>query len=74
MDYENFFVCSDEVYFYLTLLLNKQNNRIWADSQPLVGIEMPLHEEKVLCDFGRKDLWALLLFRVRKPAQLLDHA
>ena len=48
MYYENFFVCSDEVYFYLTLPLNKQNNCIWADSQPLVGIEMPLHEEKVL--------------------------
>jgi transposase len=45
---ENLIVCSDEAYFTLTLPVNKQNNRIWADSQPLVGIETPLHDEKVL--------------------------
>ena len=39
---------SDEAYFTLTLPLNKQNNRIWADSQPVIGIETPLHDEKVL--------------------------
>ena len=42
------FICSDEAYFYLSLPLNKQNNRIWSDSQPYCGIEMPLHDEKVL--------------------------
>ena len=45
---ENWFICSDEAYFTLTLPLNKQNNRIWADSQPVIGIEKPLHDEKVL--------------------------
>lgn len=45
---ENWFICSDEAYFTLTLPLNKQNNRIWADSQPVIGIETPLHDEKVL--------------------------
>ena len=43
-----FFICSDEAYFYLTMPINKQNNRIWADSQPAIGIETPLHDQKVL--------------------------
>ena len=30
-------ICSDEAYFYLTLSLNKQFNRIWSDSRPLEG-------------------------------------
>ena len=33
-----FFICSDEAYFYLTLPINKQNNRMWSDSRPLEGI------------------------------------
>ena len=37
-------ICSDEAYFYLTLSLNKQNNRIWSDSRPLEGIKVPLHD------------------------------
>ena len=43
-----FFICSDEAYFYLILPLNKQNNRIWSDSRPLEGIEVPLYNQKVL--------------------------
>ena len=43
-----FFICSDEAYFYLTLPINKQNNRMWSDSRPLEGIEMALHDRKVL--------------------------
>lgn len=45
---ENFFIFSDEAYFTLTLPLNKQNNRIWADSSPEIGIEMPLFDKKIL--------------------------
>ena len=43
-----FFFFSDEAYFYLTLPLNHQNNRVWSDSQPCVGIETPLHDKKIL--------------------------
>jgi AraC-like DNA-binding protein len=41
-------IFSDEAYFYLTLPLNKQNNRCWSESQPCVGIEEPLHDKKIL--------------------------
>ena len=41
-------IYSDEAYFYLTLLLNKQNNRIRSDLRPLEGIEVLLHDQKVL--------------------------
>ena len=43
-----YFYFSDEAYFYLTLSLNKQNNRIWDGTQPFQGIEIPLHDEKLL--------------------------
>ena len=33
---------SDEAYFYLTLPLNKQNNREWAESNPHNGVEVPI--------------------------------
>ncbi len=45
---KNFFIFSDEAYFSLTLPVNKQNNRTWADSNPYNGIELPLHDKKVL--------------------------
>ena len=45
---KSIFIFSDEAYFSLTLPLNKQNNRTWADSNPYNGIELPLHDEKVL--------------------------
>lgn len=40
--------CSDEAYFYLTLSLNNQNNRLWSQSQPMQGVEYPLHDQKIL--------------------------
>lgn len=43
-----FFFVSDEAYFYLTVPLNNQNNRVWSDSQPCVGAEFPLHDKKIL--------------------------
>ena len=36
-------ICSDDADFYLTLSLNKQNNRVLSDSRPLEGIKEPLH-------------------------------
>ncbi len=41
-------ICTDEAYFYLTESSNKQNNRNWADYQPLETIERPLHDDKIL--------------------------
>ena len=70
-------VCADEVYFYLTLSLNKQNNRIWSDSRPLEGKRVPLHDQKVLvwCAISAKwGFWAILLLRVRKQRQLFTFA
>ena len=40
--------CSDEAYFYLTLPLNNQNNRLWSQSQPMQGVEYPLDDQKIL--------------------------
>ena len=39
---------SDEAYFYLTLPLNHQNNRIWSNSKPCVGVERPSNDQKIL--------------------------
>ncbi len=41
------FICFEEAYFYLFLPLNKQNNRIWSDSEPFLGVEIALKDEKV---------------------------
>lgn len=43
-----YFIASDEAYFYLTESSNKQNNRIWAAERPSEGIERPLQDEKIL--------------------------
>ena len=43
-----FFFFSDEAYFYLTLPLNHQNNRVWSNTQPCVGLEEPLQDKKIL--------------------------
>lgn len=42
-----YFICSDEAYFYLTESLNKQNNRMWCESRPENWIEVPLQDEKI---------------------------
>jgi hypothetical protein len=41
-------ICCDEAWFFLTQPINKQNNRFWSESRPLEGIELPLHDEKVM--------------------------
>jgi hypothetical protein len=58
------FICCDEAYFYLSLPLNKQNNRIWSDSDPFLGVEIPLQDEKVLvwCAMSAKKIYGLYFF------------
>jgi hypothetical protein len=38
---------SDEAYFHLTGLVNKQNCRYWSDWHPQELIQKPLHSSKV---------------------------
>ena len=38
-------ICSDEAYFCLTELVNKQNNRLWLSTRPTEGIERPLYDQ-----------------------------
>jgi hypothetical protein len=41
-------IVSDDAYFNLTLLINKQNNRYWGQSAQEYGIEVPLHDNTFL--------------------------
>ena len=54
-----FFIFSDEAYFYLSLPVNKQNNRIWIDQAPCQGVERPLNDKKVLvwCGISAKKMY-----------------
>lgn len=47
-DVQQNMIFSDEAYFYLTLPLNKQNNRVLAKSNPHMTIEQPLQDKKLL--------------------------
>ena len=73
-------ICNDEAYFYLTLPVNKQYQRIWSELQPNEGLEITLHDEKILvwCAISAtktssKCTSSVLLRRVRQPAQLSGH-
>ncbi len=44
----DWFIFSDESYFYITKIANKQNNRLWLETRPKYGIERPLYDQKVL--------------------------
>ena len=57
-------ICSDEAYFYLTLPINNQNNRIWSESQPCVDVETPLHDQKILvwCAISAKRVFGPFYF------------
>ena len=50
--------------FLLNDSINKQNSRIWADSQPEEGIEKQIHDEKVLvcCEFSSTKIYRLYFF------------
>ncbi|GFS81687.1 putative transposable element [Trichonephila clavipes] len=38
---------NDEAHFWLNGYVNKQNCRIWSETNPQVYIETPLHPEKL---------------------------
>ncbi|GFU55234.1 putative transposable element [Trichonephila clavipes] len=38
---------SDEAHFWLNGYVNKQNCRIWSETNPQVYVETPLHPEKL---------------------------
>lgn len=59
-----FLICTDEAYFYLTLPINKQNNRIWSHSKPEEGIEIPLNDEKILvwCAISANKIYGVYYF------------
>ena len=55
-------ICSDD--FYLTLPVNKQNQRIWSKLQPNEGMEIPLHDEKILvwCAISAAKIYGVYFF------------
>ena len=57
-------ICSDEAYFYLTLPVNKQNQRIWSELQPNESVEIPLHDEKILvwCAISATKIYGVYFF------------
>jgi hypothetical protein len=57
-------IFSDEAYFYLTLPNNKQNNRYWDVSANGYGIEVPLHDKKLLvwCAISAKRVFGPYIF------------
>lgn len=60
----DYIICSDEAYFYLTLPINNQNNRQWSKSQPYIGVEKPLHDQKILvwCAISAKRVFGPFYF------------
>lgn len=59
-----YFIVSDEAYFYLKEALNKQNDRMWSESRPDEWIEAPLHDEKihVWCAISAKRIFGPFYF------------
>ncbi|GFU51719.1 putative transposable element [Trichonephila clavipes] len=50
VDFHKRILFSDEVHFWLNGYVNKQNCRIWSETNPQVYVETPLHPEN--CLFG----------------------
>ncbi|XP_075156366.1 uncharacterized protein LOC142229669 [Haematobia irritans] len=48
-------IFSDEAHFHLSGFVNKQNCRIWANENPRVIVEKPIHPQRVTVWCG---LWA----------------
>lgn len=59
-------IFSDEAYFYLALPVNRQNNRQWSESQPNVGVEQPLQDQKVLvwCEISTNKVFGLYSLKI----------
>ncbi|GFT08746.1 putative DD41D transposase [Trichonephila clavipes] len=53
-DFDKRILFSDEAHFWLNGYVNKQNCRIWSETNPQVYVETPLHPEKltVWCALG----------------------
>ncbi|GFU87287.1 putative DD41D transposase [Trichonephila clavipes] len=51
-DFHKRILFSDEAPFWLNGYVNKQNCRIWSETNPQVYIETPLHPEKLTVCFG----------------------
>ncbi|GFX45669.1 DUF5641 domain-containing protein [Trichonephila clavipes] len=47
LDLLNYNCYSDEAHFWLNGYVNKQNCRIWSETNPQVYVETPLHPEKL---------------------------
>ncbi|GFT21657.1 putative transposable element [Trichonephila clavipes] len=47
VDFHKRFLFSDEAHFWLNGYVNKQNCRIWSETNPQVYVETPLHPEKL---------------------------
>ncbi|GFW59228.1 putative DD41D transposase [Trichonephila clavipes] len=65
-DFHKRILFSDEAYFWLNGYVNKQNCRIWSETNPQVYVETPLHPEKLTVWCA---LWAggILLQKRRRP-------
>ncbi|GFW82312.1 putative DD41D transposase [Trichonephila clavipes] len=46
-DFHKRILFSDEAHFWLNGYINKQNCRIWSETNPKVYVETPLHPEKL---------------------------
>ncbi|GFU14434.1 putative transposable element [Trichonephila clavipes] len=46
-DFHKQILFSDEAHFWLNGYVNKQNCRIWSETNPQVYVETPLHPEKL---------------------------
>ena len=56
----DWFICSDEAYFYVHGGHNIQNNRIWAEFNPDELFEQP--QVMVWCDFSSKKVYGYYFF------------
>lgn len=61
----DWFICSDEAYFYLHGGHNIQNDRIWAQFQPYELVEKPLNDDKVMvwCAFSATKVYGPYFFK-----------
>ena len=57
-------ITTDEAHFYLSVSLNRQNDRAWADSNPQIIDERPLHSQKVTvwCVVASFGIWDPYVF------------
>ncbi|GFV31865.1 putative DD41D transposase [Trichonephila clavipes] len=55
LDFHKRILFSDEAHFWLNGYVNKQNCRIWSETNPQVYVETPLHPEKLTVGCA---LWA----------------